>query len=228
MKKHKFILLFLFPSLYSMACNSTDSDYMKFKNTQFKLEREGASDDLAYSTLKKISENIDTYCPDADKIIQDTRNKVYSYIQSGIKNKASIIYECDSISEKNQCINKHHTDWDWTSRIYPRSTPELMRPYLNGGKYIYFRTQFNDFTIKKAYFTRVSIGIETSQEIELNKYQKSKPYIPATIPLNMKGIDTHQNISDDRISNSWLVAIYKNKNGKSLKVIWYYSKLNAL
>ncbi|QLZ58409.1 hypothetical protein HV079_04250 [Citrobacter freundii] len=228
MKKYKSILLSLLLPSYSMACNSTDRDYMQFKNTQLKLEREEVSDDLAYSTLKKISENIDIYCPDADKVVYDTRNKVYSYIQSGRKIKASNIYECDSISAKNKCINKYNTDWDWTSRIYPRSTLELIRPYLHSGESIYFRATFDDFTIKKVYFTHMYLGVEMFQKIELNKLKKIEPYISATIPLNIKGVNTHQNISDDKISNSWLVAIYKNKNGKSLKIIWYYSKLNIL
>lgn len=227
MKKYSFILLFLLLPSYSIACNSTDGDYMQFKNTQLKLERERASDDVAYSTLKKMSERIDTYCLDADKVVSDTRNKVYSYIQSERRIEASNIYECDSVSAENKCINKYHTDWDWVSRVYPRSTPGLIRPYLHRGESIYFRTVFDNFYLEKVYFTHMYLGGEISQEFKLNKSQKTESYISVIIPSNMKWLGAHKNIFDDKISDSWLVAIYKNKNGKSLKIVWYYSKSDA-
>ncbi|ECF3155664.1 hypothetical protein ACVUCS_004506 [Salmonella enterica subsp. enterica] len=195
---------------------------MNFENIRVKLERQKASDDLVYNTLRQASDNIDIYCPDLDKIVYNARNKVYSYMQSGRKIKASNIYECDSISAKNQCINKYHTDWDWVSKIYPRSTSELMRPRLHNGENIYLRHDFEGFTLTHVYFTHVNLGVETSQEIKVDESLDGGDYIPYLIAFDMSKVNAHQG-SYGVISDSWLVAIYENKIGKSLKIVWYYS-----
>ena len=222
MKKYNFILLYftaLLSPIYSMACD--DNAYIKFKNTQIELKKNQASDDQVYNRLKKASEDIDVFCPEADNVVSDARNKVYSYIQSGVKIKASNIYDCNSMSIESKCINKYYSDWDWTSRAYPRSTLKLMRPYLHSGESINFRDNILGERLLYIRMVYDVAGIEHSLPIEFSRIHRNNDYVSAIIPDNINNLISHTNIENCIISNSWLVVIYKGTKG-FLKVVWYY------
>lgn len=205
-----------------MACDIDDSAYAEFKKTRYEISEKKVSNDVAYTTLRRLWENIDVYCPEADRAVSDARNRVYSYDQLGRQIKASNIYECDDISASNQCVNKYYSDWDWTSKIYPRSSTELMRPSLHLSANMKFRSGFDGFNLTRVYFTYVFQGVEKYLSAELEELDGK--YTGGFFPLDEK-IIMNDIINNDIFSNYWLVAIYKKANGEGLKIVWYYTNI---
>lgn len=146
---------------------------------------------------------------------------MYSYIQDGEKIKASNIYECDSISKENKCIKKYHSDWDWTSRVYPRSTPDLMRPLFQSDKNVKFRTDVDGFILQELYLTTIKNTSEVKQVINFDYTKKDNEYVSIVIPFDIVELNKKQ-FPANNLSNLWLVGTYKNTNEKLIKVVWYY------
>lgn len=207
-------------SFYSFGCTNTDA-YKNFSNAQVALKTKKESDVIIYNKLKELSEQIEDYCPKADEAVYEARNNAYAYFQMGKKIKASNIYECDSISSDAKCIKKYHSDWDWTSRAYPRSTIKLMRPLLHSGKDIYLRTGLEGYFIRKVYLNYMKYGKENLQLLKF-RHSVAHDYNSVTIPLDNKH-EMYKPESGNSLSNSWLIAIYENAEGKFIKVVWYYS-----
>lgn len=221
-------LLFLFP-LNSFASNTCDNEkeYVEFNNTKDVLKNKNASSEEVYHTLSQqvLNNSLDIGYDCYSELIMDVsdaRTKMYSYIQNGKKIKASVIYDCDSISDNNQCISKLHADLDWTGRLYARSETILKRPTLRDRTTINFRSDADGFALVNIYLTQVNPdGIELIQPISFDRKIKNSDY--TSIPINIKNTLSDKNTLNEPFANAWLFAIYKNHANKSLKVVWYYA-----
>lgn len=216
-----FFICWLLP-FYSVGCTNTDA-YKDFSNAQAVLKEKKESDVIVYNMLKKLSEQIEDYCPEVDEAVYEVRNDAYAYFQMGEKTKASNIYECDSISSNAECIKKYHSDWDWTSRAYPRSTMKLMRTFSHPGKDIYLPSGLDGYFIKEVYLAQMEYGSENLHPVKF-KHSITHNYIPVTLSLDNKW-RVHKHGQSNSLSNSWLIVIYKNTKGKFIKVVWYYSNI---
>ncbi|WP_437434549.1 hypothetical protein [Yokenella regensburgei] len=153
------------------------------------------------------------------------RSKIYSYKVNGKETKASVIYDCDNLSTKNVCLKDNRIDWDWTERIYPRSSSKLRRSLPESNQEMEFPFSVDGFELTSITLTYINtLGIKENKNVEY--YKKSNNYAYAIV--NIRNLFYENIIANDQFSNCWLVSIYKNPNGKYLKVIWYYAGSNFL
>jgi hypothetical protein len=54
------------------------------------------------------------------------------------------------------------------------------------------------------------------------KYKKNNNFIYTSV--NVSEVYDKKIVIDNQFSNSWLIVIYKNTNGKYLKAVWYYAE----
>lgn len=148
------------------------------------------------------------------------RNKIYSYRVNEKKTEASFIYDCDHISTNNLCLKDNRVDWDWTERIYPRSSSKLRRAIPESNQNMEFPLSVDGFELASITLTYINTaGIK--ERLVIKHYKKDNNYASATI--NIKFLFDKNIVIDDQFSNCWLFSIYKNTNGKYLKIIWYYA-----
>ncbi|ECG8596223.1 hypothetical protein FNI15_19300 [Salmonella enterica subsp. salamae] len=213
------LLLFFSIDVSGEEVCEKEPEYLEYYHLKQELENSHTSNEKVYHILKQQIKILETCYEKPREDLYDFRNKMYSYKIKGNKIKASNIYDCDSISSNNLCLKKGRVDWDWTDRIYPRSSSTLRRPIPDKNN-IEFPFRVDGYELATITLTYIdNLGNKINRPI---KHKKNNNYVYASV--NVSEVYDKKIVIDNQFSNSWLIVIYKNTNGKYLKAVWYYAE----